>query len=93
MNKSQLIEAVAKKTGLTKADSQRAIDSLHDIIKGALKKGDQVQLIGFGRYHVSKRKATNGRNPQTGEAIKIAARKLPRFSAGKELKDAINGRK
>jgi DNA-binding protein HU-beta len=89
MNKSELIEAVAKSTGLSKADSDRAISAVVENVTKALKKGGTVALVGFGTFKVSKRNARMGRNPQTGAAIKIAARKVPRFVAGKTLKDAV----
>jgi nucleoid DNA-binding protein len=89
MNKSELIEAVAKSTGLSKADSDRAISAVVEHVTKALKKGSTVALVGFGTFKISKRNARMGRNPQTGAAIKIAARKVPRFVAGKTLKDAV----
>ena len=85
MNKGELIEAVAKAAGSTKADAGRAIDATLAAITKALKKGDVVTLIGFGTFKVSKRAARVGRNPQTGETIKIKAKKVARFKAGKEL--------
>jgi DNA-binding protein HU-beta len=90
MNKSELIDAVAKEAGLTKVDAGKAIDAVTSSITKALKKGDTVTLIGFGTFKVSARAARTGRNPQTGKEIKIAARKAPGFSAGKALKDAVN---
>jgi DNA-binding protein HU-beta len=89
MNKSELIDSVAKASDLSKADSVRALDAIVDTITKSLKKGNPVALVGFGTFKVSKRNARMGRNPQTGAAIKIAARKVPRFSAGKSLKDAV----
>jgi DNA-binding protein HU-beta len=89
MNKSELIDSVAKASGLTKADSDRALGAIVDTITKSLKKGNSVALVGFGTFKVSKRNARMGRNPQTGAAIKIAARTVPRFSAGKGLKDAV----
>jgi DNA-binding protein HU-beta len=89
MNKSELIEAVAKSSGLSKADSDRALAAVIDTIGKTLKKGGTVALVGFGTFKVSKRNARMGRNPQTGAAIKIAARKVPRFTAGKGLKDSV----
>ena len=89
MNKGELIEAVAKAAGSTKADAGRAIDATLAAITKALKKGDVVTLIGFGTFKVSKRAARVGRNPQTGEEIEIAASKVPAFKAGKALKDAV----
>jgi DNA-binding protein HU-beta len=89
MNKSELIDAIAKDSGLTKADSDRALAAVTGNIVKALKKGGTVALVGFGTFKVTKRNARMGRNPQTGAAIKIAARKVPRFTAGKGLKDAV----
>ncbi|HET9137556.1 MAG TPA: HU family DNA-binding protein [Candidatus Kapabacteria bacterium] len=89
MNKSELIEAVAKSSGLSKADSDRALSAVIDTIGKTLKKGGTVALVGFGTFKVSKRNARMGRNPQTGATIKIAARKVPRFTAGKALKDSV----
>lgn len=90
MNKSELIEAVAANTASSKATAGRAIDATLEAIANALSKGDSVTLIGFGTFKVSHRAARDGRNPSTGAAIKIPARKAPVFSAGKALKDAVN---
>ncbi|MBU3735434.1 MAG: HU family DNA-binding protein [Methylobacterium sp.] len=90
MNKTELIDAVAKDANITKADAAKAVAAVTDSITKALKKGDSVTLIGFGTFKVSKRAARTGRNPQTGKEIKIAARKSPGFTAGKALKDALN---
>lgn len=90
MNKTELVDAVAASTGLTKTDTKKTIDAVFDEITKSLKKGDSVQLIGFGTFKTSERKAREGRNPQTGATIKIAARKVPAFSAGAALKDAVN---
>ena len=90
MKKSELVEAVATATGLTKADATRAIDATFATITGALKKGNKVPLVGFGTFAVSKRAAREGRNPQTGETVKIAARNAVTFKAGSALKDAVN---
>lgn len=89
MNKSKLIDSVAKASNLSKADSTRALDAIVDTITKSLKKGNPVALVGFGTFKVSKRSARMGRNPQTGASIKIAARTVPRFTAGKGLKDAV----
>ena len=89
MTKEELIERISKDVSLSKADAGRALNAVVDNIVKALKKGDKVTLVGFGSFLVSKRKARTGRNPQTGVAIKIAARKVPKFSAGKALKDAV----
>ncbi len=90
MNKVDLIAKVADETGLSKTDATKAVDTVFDCITKALKKGDEVRLVGFGTFSVSKRAASTGRNPRTGEAIKIAASKQPKFRAGKGLKDAVN---
>lgn len=90
MNKAELIEAVAASADLSKADATRAVDSVIHHITNALKKGDQVTLVGFGTFQVKSRAARTGRNPQTGQTIQIAASKVPGFKAGKALKDAVN---
>lgn len=90
MNKLDLIVEVAKNTGLTKIDATKATDALLGAVTAALKKGDEVRLVGFGTFSVASREATTGRNPRTGEEIKIAASKQPKFKAGKVLKDALN---
>lgn len=91
MNKGELIEAVASSADLSKADAARAVDAVFDNITKALKKKDgKVSLVGFGTFSVRKRAARTGRNPKTGETIKIKASKTPGFKAGKALKDAVN---
>jgi DNA-binding protein HU-beta len=90
VNKSELIEAVAKTAGISKATAGDALDATLSSIKVALKKEQSVTLVGFGTFKVGKRAARTGRNPRTGEAIKIKAAKVPKFSAGKALKDAVN---
>jgi DNA-binding protein HU-beta len=90
MNKADLINKIAAGAGISKAQAGTAIDTAVDSITAALKKGDRVALIGFGTFAVSSRKARNGRNPQTGATIKIAARKVAKFTAGAELKKAVN---
>jgi len=90
MKKVELVEAVATKAGLTKADAARALDATLEAITKALKKGDRVPLVGFGTFAVSKRNAREARNPRTGETIKIPARKAVTFKAGTALKDAVN---
>ena len=90
MKKVELIEAVAAKAGLTKADAGRAVDATIAAITGALVKGDRVPLVGFGTFAVSKRAARTGRNPQTGAAVKIPARNAVTFKAGSALKEAVN---
>jgi DNA-binding protein HU-beta len=93
MNKSQLIEAVASDSGLSKADSARAIESLLDTVTKTLKKGDEVGITGFGKFSVVKRAARQGVNPRTGERVKIKASKAPKFSAGATLKQAVSPKK
>jgi DNA-binding protein HU-beta len=90
MNKSELIDAIANSANLSKADAGRALDGLVGAVTKALKKGDTVSLVGFGTFSVRKRAARTGRNPRTGETIKIKASKNPAFKAGKALKDAVN---
>lgn len=90
MNKNDLIAAVADGTGLTKADAAKAVDCVFDTIKGSLKSGGEVRLVGFGTFSVANRAASEGRNPRTGEKIQIPASKQPKFKAGKGLKDAVN---
>ena len=90
MKKAELVEAVATKAGLTKADANRAIDAVFATITGVLKKGNKAPIAGFGTFGVSKRKGRTGRNPRTGEPVKIAARKAVTFKAGTALKDAVN---
>lgn len=92
MNKSELVEAVANKTDMSKSQTQGVIEALIEVVTKALKKGDEVRLVGFGTWTVAKRAATTGRNPRTGEPLKIPASKQPKFKAGKELKDAINSK-
>jgi DNA-binding protein HU-beta len=89
MTKADLIDKIASVTGLTKTDAGRALDATLDAVKLSLKKGQKVTLVGFGTFSISKRKARKGRNPQTGQEIKIAAAKVPKFTAGKTLKDFI----
>jgi DNA-binding protein HU-beta len=90
MNKQELIGAVAESAGLTRSDASKAVEGVFDSISTALKKGDEVRLVGFGTFSVSKRKASTGRNPRTGEPMSIAASSQPKFKAGKGLKDAVN---
>ncbi len=90
MNKTELIDAVADATGLSKADSTRALDAIVNAIADALKKGDQVSVVGFGSFMVRQRSARTGRNPQTGAEIQIKAANVPAFKPGKALKDAVN---
>ena len=90
MNKTEFIAAVAEKAEISKKDSEKALKSFVDVVAEQLKAGDKVQLVGFGTFEVSERAAREGRNPQTGETMTIAACKAPKFKAGKALKDAIN---
>jgi DNA-binding protein HU-beta len=90
MNKAELIEAVANAADLSKADAGRAVDAVVEAVTKALKKGQQVAVVGFGTFSVKARAARSGRNPRTGETIHIAASKVPGFKAGKALKDAVN---
>ncbi len=89
MNKGDLIDAIAADSGITKTQAASALDSVMTNIRKTLKKGDKVTLVGFGTYSVSKRAARTGRNPQTGKAIKIPAKNVARFKAGKELSSAV----
>ncbi|ACX95247.1 MULTISPECIES: HU family DNA-binding protein [Halothiobacillus] len=90
MNKSELIDAMAAKSGMKKTESAAALDAFIEAVGDALKKGDQVTLVGFGTFLVREREARTGRNPRSGETIEIAASRLPSFKAGKGLKDAVN---
>jgi DNA-binding protein HU-beta len=90
MNKQDLVGAVADASGLSKSDASKAVEGVFDVITGALKKGDEVRLVGFGTFSVSKRKASTGRNPRTGAPMEIKASAQPKFKAGKGLKDAVN---
>lgn len=89
MTKAELIDKIAAGAGLSKADASRALDATLDSIKGALKKGQKVTLVGFGTFGTTKRKARKGRNPRTGQVINIPAARTPKFTSGKALKDAI----
>jgi len=90
VNKSQLVDKIAEGAEISKAAAGRALDSFIEAVTEALKKGEQVALVGFGTYQVRERSARTGRNPQTGQTIQIAAAKVPSFKAGKALKDAVN---
>lgn len=90
MNKTELVAAIAEKTDLSKKDAEAALKAFTEVIAEALKKGDKVQLVGFGTFEVSERAARTGRNPQTGEEMEIPASKAPKFKAGKALKDMVN---
>jgi len=89
MTKAELIDKIASGTGLSKADAARALDSTLNSVKLALKKGQKVTLVGFGTFSIVKRKSRKGRNPRTGEVITIPAAKIPKFTSGKALKDAV----
>ena len=90
MTKTELVKAVAENANLSNKDAEAAVKAFLDTVKGELVKGEKVQLIGFGTFEVAERSAREGRNPQTGETVKIKASKSPRFKAGKALKDALN---
>ncbi|KQN03833.1 MULTISPECIES: HU family DNA-binding protein [unclassified Sphingomonas] len=90
MNKQELIGQVADHSGLTRGDAMKAVEAVFDVISAALKKGDEVRLVGFGTFSVSRRKASTGRNPRTGEPMTIKASSQPKFKAGKGLKDSVN---
>ena len=90
MNKTEFISAIAEKAELSKKDAEKALKAFTDVVEEELKKGEKIQLVGFGTFEVSERAAREGRNPQTGETMKIEACKAPKFKAGKALKDAEN---
>ena len=90
MNKTELIAAVAEKAELSKKDAEKAIKAFTDVVSDELVKGEKIQLVGFGTFEVRNREARTGKNPRTGEAIQIAASKVPAFKAGKALKDVVN---
>ena len=92
MNKTELVAAIAEEAGLSKKDAEKAVKAFTDVVTKQLKKGQKVQLVGFGTFEVTKRAAREGRNPQTGAPMKIKASKAPKFSAGKALKDLVNGK-
>jgi len=89
MNKSELIDHVAKSAGLTKVDAKKAIDSYHEAIAGTLQAGNRVEILGFGSFSVATREARTGRNPKTGEALEIKAKKVAKFKPGKELSSKL----
>lgn len=91
MNKAELIDQISKDAGVTKTQANEMLDSFTGAVSSTLKKGDTVTLVGFGTFSVAQRAARNGRNPQTGETIKIKASKIPKFKPGKEFKDKISG--
>ena len=90
MNKTELVAAMAEQTNLSKKDAEAALKAFIDVVSEELKKGEKVQLVGFGTFEVSERAAREGRNPKTGESMKIEACKTPKFKAGKALKDLVN---
>lgn len=90
MNKTELVAAIAEKTELSKKDSEKALKAFMEVVSEQLKKGEKIQLVGFGTFEVTERAARTGKNPQTGKAIKIPASKAPKFKAGKALKEAVN---
>jgi DNA-binding protein HU-beta len=91
MNKTELVEAIAKESGLTNADARKSVEAFITTVEKTLKKGDEIALTGFGKFSVVKRSARTGRNPQTGETVRIRASKAPKFSAGAGLKGVVNG--
>ena len=90
MNKAELVSAIADKATLSKKDAEAALKAFTDVVAEELKKGEKIQLVGFGTFEVSERAARTGRNPRTKEEMTIAASKAPKFKAGKQLKDAVN---
>ena len=90
MNKTELVAAMADQAGLSKKDAEAALKAFTDVVADELKKGEKIQLVGFGTFEVSERAAREGRNPQTGDVMKIKASKAPKFKAGKALKDVVN---
>ena len=90
MNKTELVAAMAEKTELSKKDAEKALKAFTDVVAEELAKGEKIQLVGFGTFEVAERPAREGRNPKTGETMKIAASKAPKFKAGKALKDVVN---
>ena len=92
MNKTELVAAVAEQADISKKDAEKALKAFVDVVTEEMKKGEKVQLVGFGTFEVSERAAREGRNPQTGKTMKIEACKAPKFKAGKALKDMVNGK-
>ena len=90
MNKADLVAAMAEKAGVSKKDAEASLKAFTDVVAEELKKGEKIQLVGFGTFEVAERPAREGRNPRTGETMKIAASKSPKFKAGKALKDSLN---
>ena len=93
MNKTELVAAIAEQTELTKKDAEKALKAFTDVVTAELKKGEKIQLVGFGTFEVVERAARTGKNPQTGKSIKIPASKAPKFKAGKGLKETVNAGK
>jgi len=89
MNKAELVEEVSDKTGITKKQARNVIDAITDTVKETLSKGERITLVDFGTFHVMKRKAREGRNPRTGKKLQIPAKKVPKFKAGKKLREAV----
>ncbi len=90
MNKNELVTSMAEKTGMKKTEVEKVLKAFTDTVAAELKKGEKIQLVGFGTFEVAERPAREGRNPRTGETMKIAASKAPKFKAGKALKDSVN---
>lgn len=90
MNKNELVSSMAEQTGMKKTEVEKVLKAFTDTVAAELKKGEKIQLVGFGTFEVAERPAREGRNPRTGETMKIAAAKAPKFKAGKALKDAVN---
>ena len=90
MNKQELIATVADTSGLVKADAVKAVEAVFDAIEASLKKGEEVRLVGFGTFSISKRKASTGRNPRTGETVDVCAKRVPYFKPGKEMRSRLN---
>ncbi len=90
MNKTELVSAIADESGLSKKDAEKALKAFTSVVENELKKGEKIQLVGFGTFEVSERAARTGKNPRTGEEIEIAAARTPKFKAGRALKDALN---
>lgn len=92
MNKTELVAVMAERTDMSKKDAEKVLKAFVDVVSEELKKGEKIQLVGFGTFEVSERPAREGRNPQTGDKMTIAASKAPKFKAGKALKDIVNGK-
>ena len=90
MNKGEFVSAIAEASGLSRGDAEKAVEAMVSVVTGELKKGGEIRIVGFGNFEVTRREASTGRNPQTGAEVQIAARNVPKFTAGKSLKDAVN---